>query len=67
MKCLILAAGQGTRLKSKGEIKPLVSLLGVPLIERVIRSAMEAGVDEFVVITGYQGEQVSNFCQPLAK
>jgi len=67
VKCLILAAGQGTRLKSKGEIKPLVSLLGVPLIERVIRSAMEAGVDEFVVITGYQGEQVSNFCQPLAK
>ena len=50
MKCLILAAGQGTRLKSKGEIKPLVSLLGVPLIERVIRSAMEAGVDEFVEI-----------------
>ena len=67
VKCLILAAGQGTRLKSKGEIKPLVTLLGVPLIERVIRSAIEAGVNEFVVITGYQGEQVSNFCQPLAK
>lgn len=67
MKCLIIAAGQGTRLKSKGEIKPLVALLGVPLIERVIRSAMEGGADEFVIITGYKGEQVSNFCQPLAK
>ncbi len=67
MKCLIIAAGQGTRLKSKGEVKPLVTLLGVPLIERVIRSAMEGGADEFVIITGYQGEQVSNFCQPLAK
>ena len=41
MKCLIIAAGQGTRLKSKGEIKPLVPLLGVPLIERIIRSAIE--------------------------
>ena len=67
MKCLIIAAGQGTRLKSKGEVKPLVTLLGVPLIERVIRSAMDGGADEFVIITGYQGEQVSNFCQPLAK
>lgn len=67
MKCLIIAAGQGTRLKSKGEIKPLVPLLGVPLIERVIRSAIEGGADEFVVITGYQGKQVSLFLQPLAK
>ena len=67
MKCLIIAAGQGTRLKAKGEIKPLVPLLGVPLIERVIRSAIEGGADEFVVITGYQGEQVSHLLQPLAK
>ena len=67
MKCLIIAAGQGTRLKSKGEIKPLVPLLGVPLIERIIRSAIEGGADEFVVITGYEGEQVSKFLQQLAK
>jgi len=67
MKCLIIAAGQGTRLKSKGDVKPLVPLLGVPLIERVIRSAMEGEADEFVVITGYEGEQVSKFLQPLAK
>ena len=67
MKCLIIAAGLGTRLKSKGEVKPLIPLLGVPLIERVIRSAIEGGADEFVVITGYQGEQVSHFLQQLAK
>lgn len=67
MKCLIIAAGQGTRLKSKGEVKPLIPLLGIPLIERVIRSAIEGGADEFVVITGYKGEQVSKFLQQLAK
>jgi CDP-L-myo-inositol myo-inositolphosphotransferase len=67
VKCLIIAAGQGTRLKAKGEVKPLVPLLGVPMIERVIRSAIEGGADEFVVITGYEGEQVSQFLQPLAK
>jgi len=63
MKCLIIAAGQGSRLKSKGKVKPLVPLLGVPLIERVIRSAIEGGADEFYVITGYEREQVSNFLQ----
>jgi choline kinase len=67
VKCLIIAAGQGTRLKAKGEVKPLVPLLGVPLIERVIRSAIEGGASEFVVITGYEGEQVSKFLQQLAK
>lgn len=67
MKCLIIAAGQGTRLKVKGEVKPLIPLLGVPLIERVIRSAMEGGADEFYVVTGYQGEKVANFLKELAK
>ena len=67
MKCLIIAAGLGTRLKTKGEVKPLVLLLGVPLIERVIRSAIEGGANEFYVITGYLGEQVTHFLQQLAK
>ncbi|HDY87862.1 MAG TPA: hypothetical protein ENH82_07075, partial [bacterium] len=67
MKCLIIAAGQGTRLKTKGEVKPLVRLLGVPLIERVIRTAMQSGVHEFYVVTGYQGGKVGSFLKQLAK
>jgi GTP:adenosylcobinamide-phosphate guanylyltransferase len=43
MKCLIIAAGKGSRLQNRGECKPLIPVLGVPLIERVIRSAREAG------------------------
>ena len=65
MKCLIIAAGQGTRLKKKGEVKPLVSLLGVPLIERVIRSAIEGGATEFYVVTGYQEMLITNFLKSL--
>jgi choline kinase len=67
VKCLIIAAGQGTRLRTKGEVKPLIQLLGVPLIERVIRSAMDGGADEFYVVTGYQWEKVANFLKQLAK
>jgi len=44
-----------------------VPLLGVPLIERVIRSAVEGGADEFYVVTGYQEEKVSSFLKLLAR
>jgi choline kinase/phosphatidylglycerophosphate synthase len=65
MECLILAAGQGSRLRQQGESKPLVSVLGIPLLERVIRSAMDAGADDFYVVTGYQGERVRSFINQL--
>ena len=58
MKCLIVAAGQGGRLREKSEIKPLVSLRGIPLIERVMDGARQAGVDEFLVVSGYRGAEL---------
>ncbi|MDD2704007.1 MAG: NTP transferase domain-containing protein [Acidocella sp.] len=58
MKCLIVAAGQGTRLREKGELKPLIPIKGVPLIERVIKTAHNAGVDDFLVVTGYRAEEL---------
>ncbi len=67
MKCLIIAAGNGSRLQQKGDSKPLVPILGVPLIERVIRSAVEGGADEFYVVTGHQGQPVRAFLEGLAK
>jgi len=67
MKCLIIAAGKGSRLQQRGDSKPLVPILGVPLIERVIRAAMEAGADQFYVIIGYQGERVRLFLEQLAE
>ena len=67
MKCLIIAAGKGSRLFQRGDSKPLVPVLGVPLIERAIRSAIEAGVDDFYVVTGYQGERVRDFLGNLAE
>ncbi len=52
MKCLIIAAGKGSRLQQRGDSKPLIPILGIPLIERVIRAAIEAGADEFYVVIG---------------
>jgi len=67
MKCLIIAAGKGSRLQHKTSSKPLLKLLGVPLIERVIRSAIEAGADEFYVTVGNRAELVSSFLSLLSK
>jgi len=67
MKCLIIAAEKGSRVRKVGDSKPLVPLLGVNLIERVIRTALEAGVDEFYVVIGYQEERVRAFLGRLAE
>lgn len=58
MKCLIAAAGQGTRLRDKGESKPLIHLCGVPLIEHVIDRARRAGIEDFYVVSGYRGREL---------
>ena len=58
MKALILAAGMGTRLRPIGETKPLVTLLGLSLIERVILTAKKSGIKEFCIVTGYNGERI---------
>jgi NDP-sugar pyrophosphorylase family protein len=60
MKAIILAAGDGSRLRPlTDEIpKPLVPLGGAPLIERIVLSAKEAGIKEFLVVLGYLGDRL---------
>ena len=66
MKCLIIAAGKGSRLSKKGDTKPLVPLLGLSLIERVIVTAKKSGLSDFYVVTGYNGKNVKCFLEKLA-
>jgi len=60
LKALIIAAGKGSRLKAitRDKPKPLVPLLGLSLIERVILTAKQAGIDDFVIVIGYLGERI---------
>lgn len=60
MKALIIAAGKDGRFGglTKDGPKPLVRLLGLSLIERVILTAKQAGIDELVVVVGYLGEKI---------
>lgn len=63
MKALIIAAGNGTRMQpvTRGRHKSLMPLLGLKIIERVILGAKEAGIYEFVIVTGYKGKELREF------
>lgn len=54
---LILAAGQGTRMKSKLP-KVLHPILGKPLLWHVLEGAAQAGCEQPVVVIGHGAEQV---------
>ena len=60
MKAVILAAGQGTRLKPLTNRVPkcLVRLHGKPIMQRQLESLDGAGFRECVVVVGYRGDQV---------
>jgi len=59
-QCLILAAGNGTRIASVagGVPKPLVPLCGVPLLEHVVTSSREAGIERCVIVAGYREDLI---------
>jgi len=60
----ILAAGQGTRFKSK-QAKVLHSAGGRTLIEHVVRAARELPAGALFVIVGYQAEAVTAAVQAI--
>lgn len=61
MKAIIVAAGQGTRLRPYTDAIPkcMVPLAGVPLIERQRAALRHCGIQDITVITGYQDSKIS--------
>src|SRR6266481_3827380 len=59
-ECLILAAGNGSRIASVsgGVPKPLVPLRGIPLLLHVMTSCQEAGITRFVIVVGYRADLI---------
>ena len=59
-QCLILAAGNGSRLRTiSGELpKPLVDFQGMPILEHIVRNAQQASIEEFVIVLGYRGDLI---------
>lgn len=63
---LIVAAGMGTRLRAKGDLKPLVDLCGTPLIEHAMENAFAAGLKRATVVVGYHAEILKEFLSELS-
>lgn len=60
MKAIILAAGQGTRLKKYTENLPKGMLVfnGKTLIERQIETYRKCGIDKIIIVRGYAAEKI---------
>lgn len=65
MKALFLAGGFGTRLRplTKDLPKPMVPIMGKPLLERNISTLKEHGVEEIVLSTCYQPHKIQEYFQ----
>jgi NDP-sugar pyrophosphorylase family protein len=57
----IIAAGEGSRLRSLGPAKPLVAVAGVPLIERVLTNFAAAGIRSVAIIFNAQEQDCADF------
>ena len=55
---VILAAGQGTRMRSR-QPKVLHKIAGKPLIEHVIDQVRLSGISKIVLVLGYKREEVT--------
>ena len=63
MKAVILAGGRGTRLAEETQFKPkpLVEANGKPLIWHIMQNFSRHGVTDFIILSGYKGQQIREY------
>ena len=63
MKAIILAAGEGNRMRPLTYTRPKVMLpiANRPILEHLLIEVKKAGIKEFIFITGYHDEQVRDY------
>jgi bifunctional UDP-N-acetylglucosamine pyrophosphorylase/glucosamine-1-phosphate N-acetyltransferase len=60
MQTVVLAAGEGTRMRplTARRPKPMLPVAGRPLLEHVLDAAVEAGASKLVVVVGYREDVI---------
>ena len=63
MKAIILAAGEGSRMRPLTYARPkvMLPLANKPILEQLLTEVREAGIEELVFIVGYHDEQVRHY------
>lgn len=61
MKAIILAAGQGTRLKKYTQDLPkgMLNFMGKTIIERQIEIYKQVGIKDIIIVKGFAGEKIN--------
>lgn len=65
MKCVILAAGQGTRLKPLTDDKPkcLLDVGGKEILGWQLDALEKNGIKDIIIVVGYKKEMIEDYCQ----
>ena len=63
MKAVVLAAGEGIRLRPLTSTRPkhLIPVGGKPLLEHLLSSIKAAGVDEALIVVYYKADRIKQF------
>ena len=63
MKVVILAGGLGTRISEYTKVipKPMIKVVGKPIIHRIIDHFISYGHKEFYIATGYKGNLIKKY------
>ncbi len=63
MKCVILAGGKGTRISelSKNTPKPMINVLGEPIIVKIMKLYSKYGVKNFIIAAGYKKKIIKKY------
>jgi UDP-N-acetylglucosamine diphosphorylase/glucosamine-1-phosphate N-acetyltransferase len=69
LQTILLAGGEGKRVfpLAVNRPKPMFKLLGKPLLQHVIDTLKEAGLKDYVVVVGHQGEQIKDYLKDGSK
>ncbi len=63
MKAVMLAAGEGSRMRPLTYTRPkvMIPIANRPILEHLVVEAKKAGIGEFVFVVGYHDEQVRDY------
>lgn len=70
VRAVVLSAGRGSRMAPLSDMhpKPMLDLLGTPLLGHILHQLKEAGVRDVVTNPGYLGQQITQYVsrQPVS-
>jgi bifunctional UDP-N-acetylglucosamine pyrophosphorylase/glucosamine-1-phosphate N-acetyltransferase len=66
MECVVLAAGEGKRMRPLTAKRPkvMLPLINRPMMEHLVLAAHEAGIKDFIFVVGYGEREIRRYFMP---